>query len=482
MARIFGLDATPPHNARVLELGCASGGNLIPMALAYPGSHFVGIDLSQRQIEEGNATVTQLGLANLDLRHLSITDVEPSLGKFDYILAHGVYSWVPPAVQEKILDICRDNLNDNGVAYVSYNVFPGWHTRGTIREILCHQTRDVDDPVEKTRLARQHLAFLGNFYGNRETPFHAALAHEIKLLEGSPDTYLLHEYLETFNEPLYFHQFIARAQAKRLQYLAEAEIASMLPARFGPDNEKFLRAVSSDHLELEQQMDFLRTRTFRQTLLCPARHTLDYKMRPDAIPSLYIASPMKPEAETIQFASDQPETFVGKDRPKLTTSSPRMKAALFKLAQHWPLPVHFNDLIAFMHEVLEGSTQSDTADLAQGLLNCYAAGVVEFSAAPPRFVNHVSERPVTTPYIRLRASHGDEVTSLRLESVLLTEPSRIVLLNLNGTNDRQSLAVLVTESLEKNHKRSPTESAHDRALRYIDYILASFAKSALLTA
>src|ERR1041384_979864 len=74
IARIFGLQSAPPQSARVLELGCASGGNLIPMAVAYPQSHFVGIDLSQRQIEEGNAIIQQLNLPNVTLQHLSITD------------------------------------------------------------------------------------------------------------------------------------------------------------------------------------------------------------------------------------------------------------------------------------------------------------------------------------------------------------------------------------------------------------------------
>src|ERR1043165_5096540 len=122
----------PPNHCRVLELGCASGGNLIPMSLSWPGSRFVGIDLSRRQIRDGQEMIREIGLNNVDLVCQSILDVPRELGTFDYILCHGVYSWVPPDVQNKILEICRDHLQAQGVAYVSYNTFPGWHARAAI--------------------------------------------------------------------------------------------------------------------------------------------------------------------------------------------------------------------------------------------------------------------------------------------------------------------------------------------------------------
>ena len=135
IGRLFGLIPPDVTRCRVLELGCAGGGNIMPMAALYPNSRFVGIDLSARQVEAGTRNISQLGLSNIELRHGSITDVDDSWGQFDYILCHGVYSWVPAAVQDKILDICKWNLSPDGIAYVSYNTLPGWHMRGMIREI-----------------------------------------------------------------------------------------------------------------------------------------------------------------------------------------------------------------------------------------------------------------------------------------------------------------------------------------------------------
>src|SRR6478672_1206206 len=134
--RLRGLKTPSPSSCRVLELGCAAGGNLIPMAYALPDSRFVGIDLSTKQIADGQAICRRLELQNLELAAVSIADVDSSFGKFDYILCHGVYSWVPPAIQERILWICRNLLSQNGVAYVSYNTYPGWHLWSIVRDLM----------------------------------------------------------------------------------------------------------------------------------------------------------------------------------------------------------------------------------------------------------------------------------------------------------------------------------------------------------
>src|SRR4051794_40335792 len=115
VAALHGMTPAPVERCRVLELGCGTGANLVPMAEESPGSTFVGIDLSPRQIDMGREVVAALGLKNLDLRPLSILDVDDGLGRFDYVICHGVFSWVPPAVQDKILDVCVRNLAPQGV-------------------------------------------------------------------------------------------------------------------------------------------------------------------------------------------------------------------------------------------------------------------------------------------------------------------------------------------------------------------------------
>src|SRR5438477_11845160 len=75
-AFLLWLDPPDVPASRVLELGCATGGNLITIALAFPEAQFVGIDLSPRQIAQGDAIVKKLGLKNVALHAKSILDID----------------------------------------------------------------------------------------------------------------------------------------------------------------------------------------------------------------------------------------------------------------------------------------------------------------------------------------------------------------------------------------------------------------------
>src|SRR5258706_2988573 len=423
LAPLFGLHPAPPSCARVLELGCAAGGNLIPMALADPEARFVGIDLSARQIADAQATARELNLGNVDFRPLSILDVPDDFGQFDYILCHGVYSWVPPDVQDKILQICAKHLAPQGVAYISYNCYPGWHARGAIREMLWYHTEQYDDPNVRVRAARGLLAFLAKAAPSAGGAYSSLIRHELALLMMTPDTYLLHEHLEECNEPLYFHQFAGRAAARRLQYLCEAQLSAMVASRFGPEIEKTLRAISPDLLHMEQYMDFLRNRMFRQTLLCRADLEPNYALSPEAVTGFYIACPGEAVSKNPDITSAEPEQFKSKGDPTLTTRDPLMKSAMIHLIEHWPLPIQFSALLPAARQRLGQSapapTEGDARQLAVRLLNCYTSNLVEFSLSPPGFVTQISQRPLASPYARLRARAGLRTTNLRLESVAL---------------------------------------------------------------
>ena len=487
IATLFGMHPAHPSRCRVLELGCAAGGNLIPMALTAPESQFVGIDLSPRQIQDAQATANELNLSNIDLRALSILDVPDDFGTFDYILCHGVYSWVPPEVQDKILDICSKHLAPQGVAYVSYNCLPGWHARGAIREMLWYHTERFTEPAERIREARGLLAFLVQST-QQDGGFGSLIRQELALLQATPDTYLLHEHLEDFNEPLYFHQFAGRAAAKSLQYLAEAQLSAMLASRLGAQAEKTLRAISPDLLHMEQYMDFLRNRMFRQTLLCHVDVKLDYALRPEAVMEFRIASPARPVSPNPDLRSAEPEQFKGGGETALTTRDPLMKAAMVHLSENWPLSFAFDDLVAAARAKLGESGQvsdDNRRHLAARLLNCYASNLADFSLSEPGFVTQISGKPLASPYARLRARDGTKVNNLRLEAVRLTPPSRLLLTHLDGQHDRAALIQLLTQFLKDataGKDDQPQQPPEARAAAYLDQVLPVFARSALLIA
>jgi methyltransferase-like protein/SAM-dependent methyltransferase len=444
VAALLGLRAPPVDRCRVLELGCGTGANLLPMAQDLPGSHFVGIDLSPRQIAMGQEAVDALRLSNLDLRAMSIMAVDEGFGTFDYVICHGVYSWVPAEVQDKILAICAANLATNGVAYVSYNTYPGWHVRGMIREMMGFHVRRFSEPHVRVQQARALMDFLMRAVGDTAGPYRESLAREAELLAESSDTYLYHEHLEEVNYPVYFYQFAQRAAARGLQYLAEAR-PSLLAANLPADVIDSLEAMSSDLIEGEQYLDFVRNRTFRRTLLCHDRVRLQRPPSPAALAGLQLTGVVKPQLARPDLRSDSAEEFVAPEGTRLTTNNPLFKCALTILAEYWPRAVPFAELWAQVCGRLGPAAMGDAAQaergresLADALLQCYLSNLVEIHAHAPRLVVDLSERPVASPLARLQAS-GDAVTNLRHRTVELNEIDRAVLPLLDGSRDRAAL-------------------------------------------
>ena len=167
-ARMMGLKPAAAAKAKVLELGCSMGGNIITQALYYPDAEFVGIDLSGRQVAQGNAIIEKMGLENVRLEEKDILTIDESFGKFDYIIVHGIWSWVPDAVKDKIFSICRNNLTEHGIAYISYNVYPGWKRQEQLREIMYFAGRDLlEEPLEaRTRKGLDALKALAEILEN----------------------------------------------------------------------------------------------------------------------------------------------------------------------------------------------------------------------------------------------------------------------------------------------------------------------------
>jgi SAM-dependent methyltransferase len=164
-------------------------------------SSFVGIDLSPRQFAAGRQKVRARGLTNVTLHAMSLVDVGEAFGLFDYVLCHGVYSRVPAEVRDRILAVCSSNLMPQGVPYVSYNCYPGWHARGAAREMMCYRACRFEDPRDRVREAREFLRFLASSVREPQAGVGRILAVEADLLDELPDDYVLHDHLEEVNHP-----------------------------------------------------------------------------------------------------------------------------------------------------------------------------------------------------------------------------------------------------------------------------------------
>ena len=461
MGRFFGLDTPDVDTCRVLELGCAAGGNLIPMAVSLPRAQFVGVDLSGVQIAEGQGVVEALALDNIELQHRSILDIGPDDGTFDYIVCHGVYSWVPPEVQARILAICSENLSPQGVAYVSYNTLPGWHLRAGVREMMTFHADRFSTVEDRVGQARALLDFLLSAVPESSTSAYSTLLRdELEVIRNRADSYLFHEHLEQHNEPIYFHEFVTRMGAHGLRYLAESSLAEMFPRELPTQVQETLSNICPDQTHMEQYLDFLRNRMFRRTLICHEDVNPLRDLKPSSIEKLLFGAEVKVADGTTDEALDGDElvTFQFDNGGTVHLPEPSAKRMMQALGQAWPAFVDFETL-ASRADVGRGlaadrpdgpEVSADRARQLQVLLECLSAGLPQIRVAPVRFATTVAERPIASPLARLQASRGSTVTTLRHASRPF--PAHVIHLLglLDGTRTHaqlaESLATFVAES------------------------------------
>ena len=447
LAALFGLKPAPVERCRVLELGCGDGTNLIAMGFGLPQIQCYGIDLAARAIKKGNDLIAALDLKNVRLEALDLLETPEDLGEFDFVIAHGLYSWVPPEVRDRILAICGRHLAPQGVAYVSYNAYPGNHLRDLVRHVMRYHVEPFPSPAEKVKQARALIKFLAE---SKPEPgvWQQILRQESERIERYTDAGFFHDDLSPTNAPVYFHQFIEHASRHGLQYLAEADFTEMQADDFGESATAALQAMERGNIVArEQYLDFLKGRAFRQTLLCRKELRREAQPQPCAVAGLFVAADVAPVRGDAQFSDDTSEDFRGPKGLVIAASHPVAKAALGQLGSFWPRPVPFHELLRGARERAgKGGERSgsdlaqDEAVLAEFLIRGYAVGLVELHAHAPGFVTEVSERPVASRMARLLGVEGGTFPTLQHVPCKFPDAlSRHLLRLLDGTNSRPAL-------------------------------------------
>ncbi len=445
LAALLGLSA-PQRPYRLLEMGCAAGGNVIPQAAARPDCQFIGIDYSSRQISEGQQAVNTLSLENIQLHARSILDVDKSLGRFDYIICHGVYSWVPEEVQSRILEICQSLLTAPGIAYISYNTQPGWRQRGALRDMMQYHVgrQPGSSPAQRIEQARGLLDFLVNATSNTDGSYARMLREQQELLAKHSDSYIYHEHLEQHNEPLWFLDFCHRLDRHGLRYLGEADFSSMVASMsLSPELQQQLDQLAPNLTEKEQYIDFVRNRSFRQTLVCHARQRPNYAVRGERLRGLYAASPgrvIKNQGEDGGEAKWQLEV---NDGLSLSTELRTTQLAFELLSQAWPERVSVTSLGDQVATQLNDSTL-DRAKLQRtlevALLTAFSSSsgqLIELSVSPLSDKVEGSEAhqfPVVSRLVQFQAREGLPVVNRRHDLLPMMPIDRRILPLLDGTH------------------------------------------------
>ncbi len=367
---LHGGPRTPTANYRVLELGCGDGTHLIALAKGRPDAEFVGLDGSTRHIDTARARA--VGLENLRFVHADLRDATVKTdGRFEYVLAHGVLSWVPDDVRDAILDLHRTRLARGGLVYLNYNAKPGWNIRGMVREFLLAQTAPARMPADarslraRTEAAMGRAAQLSASLDGGEHPYSRLLAQEFKVVASGDPSYVAHEYLSPENHAYWRSEFAALAATHGLEIVAEADFARP-SGRGEPDLDAWLAAEGILGRALEDTSDLLRYRQLHSPVLAVAPWT----PRPptlEELGALFLASALTEceghDAVPTEFRQAGGET--------VEVTDAAMRLSLLELAAIWPRGRRVSELFA------------DVAAVADDLVLLHRFGLVELRCVGP---------------------------------------------------------------------------------------------------
>jgi SAM-dependent methyltransferase len=346
IARMLGVAAAPPDRCRVLEIGCAEGMNLLPLAERFPKSHFTGIDFSPVQIANANRAREACGIENARLLCADLRTFEPEAGSFDYVIAHGIYSWVEADVQERLLAACTRCLAPAGVAYISYNTQPGWAAMEGLRKILfsmIDRSANFDGQAEEARMILN--AFKRAFSGDEGAQ--ATLMREsISGMLDKPPALLMHDELAEVTSACTFLDFTAHAVQHSLHYLAEAHYASMPFEHINPAIREAVAGLVTDFEKGQQILDLIGSRRFRNSLLTrtplPEARAQDSAFVKDCV----LNTTFRLENPQVNLQPGAPMRVAGRHEVKLSLDHPFDKAFLATLIGVAPHRIPFSAAIA----------------------------------------------------------------------------------------------------------------------------------------
>jgi SAM-dependent methyltransferase len=492
IARLHGVSAASPTRCRVLELGTSDGGNLLPMALAYPHAEFVGCDLAETAVAKGLAARDALGIKNLTLLAADLCELPESLGQFDYILAHGVFSWVPDPVRDGLLDLCRRFLTPTGVAYVSYNAMPGGHVPQMLAEIMRFHVRRIPDPAEQISQSRNLMRMIRDGT-NVPGPLGEVYKAEAAKIADYSDAVLFHDDLAAENRRFYVHEFLDRADRFGLQFLGEADYHEMSSFIYPPGVAKILDGLSkTDRVLEEQYRDFLQMRRFRQTLLVKADVKVEVPARVPVVADLWVTSlPVTPSDPSPDLRPGVRVQFDTAKGSRVTADHPLSKSALLILSDHPRRPVAVAHVLAAAAARLglppAAVTEADAQPVFALLYQAFQVGMVHLAVDPPTFAVRPGETPTLSPLTRYELEADQAiVTTLRHGVVRIDTPlTRQLLLACDGKSDRSAILDRLvdwatTTTPPEGHSTPTREEARATIAGQLDAGLAQAADLALL--
>jgi trans-aconitate methyltransferase len=421
---LLGLDVAPVATSRVLELACGDGLNLVPIAATLPNASFVGFDFAPRPIARAQQMSRDLGLTNVSLLQLDLRDLPADLGSFDYIIAHGLYSWVPAEVRAHIMPLLARHLARNGVAFVSYNTLPGCHVRRVVWDMLRYHTRNIADKPAKVAAARHLLAMVATPVDiDDETQL--AIRAEVRSSAEGPEAALAHDDMSEPNDPVYFHEFMTDATRAGLTFLAEARLSTMMGGGLAPEVRQALAPM--DRLAREQYLDFIHFRRFRVSLLCHANALSRFVVQPARVLGMH----MFPSLNMRRAAASQPPS---------PDPDPVVDAIRNFLLARWPATVPVAEFAEWHQRNAKGAGGNAPREAELLVAELFVAGLVDLRTEPVAAVRTPGERPEAFAAARWINREHEVIPNVYHEALRHQDPiGQKLLALLDGTRTRNDL-------------------------------------------
>ncbi len=449
LGRLRGIDTVPMKNMRVLEIGCSTGGNILPIAMRYPEASIYGIDPAEKEINIAEENVKKLGVKNCTFKAIPAEEIKKDFGKFDYIICHGVYSWIPDVARVAIMKACQTLLSENGLAVISYNCKPGWNFLNTVFELSLFHTRNIRDPHLSIQQTRQAIHFIAdNAIGNKSyTDYFRSHADQ---LGDRADHYLFHEHLSPDNRALYFTEFMDSAKEHNLTYVCETNDSySDDLSYFKPDARKFLTTVP-DRIVRDQYIDYLISRQFRSTVIC----LNDCKPSMDIKQAVYKELYYRPTYQLTEQDKDGKKVLNARGKTfGFNVENKNMEAILRSLRKSKETGLNFEEWVSEAQAQDVGSDfdkaswEKFLANQLQVLIN---KGFVRAWPMQPEAINTIEDKPKVFNYVRNFNSDEDANSASNYfgDSLgTLSKQVRLILPYLDGKHDRAKLAEIVQAAI-----------------------------------
>lgn len=488
-AHLYGVETPALDRARVLELGCGNGGNLLPFALAYPGSTAVGIDLWTEPIQQGNGQIHDLALKNLSLHALPFTSIDQSIGQFDYIIVHDAFTWAPSAIREAILRICRENLSDNGIAYIGTHTYPGWKAGDTLRDLMQMHSHAASTLTEAVNSAVATLGLMSDGLAPKNADA-IALKALVERFREHPDYYINAEFLQSEKTSFYFVEFAGAAMQAGLAYVGDAEPQDELSATYGPNTQlnHSLLAMGQPKVMRQQYLDFSVGRQLHKSLFVRVERTAEIQPTPELARLVDLHWACKYSRTPPDSAlSKKKAHFKDAQGSKLYLDDQVTISVVNALSDAWPLTLSFEALKAATLSALESlNPDSDHSELVQqALKTLFLAGTVRYSLDKGPYNTSRSTCLTALPGLACTQEHEDaptRVTGVTLwhDDILLDldRPSASVLSNLDGdhtpaqlvTNLRKTLFTEESDAGEDDGAKRDQSGTDRKVIQTVDFL------------